>query len=126
MAVATYLRVSTDEQRERQSINTQRDFAERYCGLHNRSHSGIDHEQNVHGDSRVRQTNEKWTAPDSPPSAVNRHREGLEESPGDPESQHALQRTRREEQVSAARTHQVRAVRIDVRRRRRKQDWDQG
>jgi site-specific DNA recombinase len=35
MAVAAYLRVSTDEQRERQSINTQRDFAERYCALHN-------------------------------------------------------------------------------------------
>lgn len=34
MAVAAYLRVSTDEQRERQSINTQRDFAERYCALH--------------------------------------------------------------------------------------------
>jgi site-specific DNA recombinase len=34
MVVAVYLRVSTDEQRERQSINTQRDFAERYCALH--------------------------------------------------------------------------------------------
>ena len=34
MAVAVYLRVSTDEQRERQSINTQRDFAEKYCALH--------------------------------------------------------------------------------------------
>jgi site-specific DNA recombinase len=30
-----YLRVSTDEQRERQSIATQREFAERYCQLHN-------------------------------------------------------------------------------------------
>src|SRR6202158_5944647 len=30
-----YLRVSTDEQRERQSICTQREFAERYCQLHN-------------------------------------------------------------------------------------------
>jgi site-specific DNA recombinase len=29
-----YLRVSTDEQRERQSITTQREFAERYCQLH--------------------------------------------------------------------------------------------
>lgn len=37
MAVAAYLRVSTDEQRERQSINTQRDFAERYCALHSLS-----------------------------------------------------------------------------------------
>ena len=35
MPVAVYLRVSTDEQRERQSINTQRDFADRYCALHN-------------------------------------------------------------------------------------------
>src|SRR5580692_5642328 len=34
MPVAVYLRVSTDEQRERQSINTQRDFADRYCALH--------------------------------------------------------------------------------------------
>lgn len=34
MAVAVYLRVSTEEQRERQSIATQREFAERYCPLH--------------------------------------------------------------------------------------------
>ena len=34
MAVAVYLRVSTEEQRERQSIITQRDFAARYCDLH--------------------------------------------------------------------------------------------
>jgi site-specific DNA recombinase len=33
-AVGVYLRVSTEEQRERQSIATQRDFAERYCQLH--------------------------------------------------------------------------------------------
>jgi site-specific DNA recombinase len=32
--VAVYLRVSTDEQRERQSIENQRDFAERYRALH--------------------------------------------------------------------------------------------
>src|ERR1019366_6884118 len=29
-----YLRVSTDEQRERQSIETQREFGQRYCDLH--------------------------------------------------------------------------------------------
>lgn len=34
MPVAVYVRVSTEEQRERQSIMTQREFAERYCGLH--------------------------------------------------------------------------------------------
>src|SRR5437867_6158590 len=34
MKAAIYLRVSTEEQRERQSIATQRDFAERYCALH--------------------------------------------------------------------------------------------
>src|SRR5271155_4048963 len=34
MAVGVYLRVSTEEQRERQSIATQRDFAGRYCDLH--------------------------------------------------------------------------------------------
>jgi site-specific DNA recombinase len=37
MAVAAYLRVSTDEQRERQSMNTQRYFAARYCSLHSLS-----------------------------------------------------------------------------------------
>jgi site-specific DNA recombinase len=34
MAVGIYFRVSTEEQRERQSIATQRDFAERYFALH--------------------------------------------------------------------------------------------
>jgi DNA invertase Pin-like site-specific DNA recombinase len=34
MPVALYLRVSTEEQRQRQSIATQREFAERYCALH--------------------------------------------------------------------------------------------
>lgn len=37
MPVATYLRVSTEEQRDRQSIVTQRDFAKRYCDLHQHS-----------------------------------------------------------------------------------------
>ena len=31
MRVAIYMRVSTEEQRDRQSIATQRDFAERHC-----------------------------------------------------------------------------------------------
>ena len=34
MAVALYLRVSTEEQRERQSIITQQEFGLRYCALH--------------------------------------------------------------------------------------------
>jgi len=34
MAVALYLRVSTEEQRERQTILTQREFGERYTALH--------------------------------------------------------------------------------------------
>src|SRR6185437_1841637 len=34
MAVGVYVRVSTEEQRERQSIATQREFAVRYCELH--------------------------------------------------------------------------------------------
>jgi site-specific DNA recombinase len=34
MAVGVYVRVSTEEQRERQSIVTQREFASRYCDLH--------------------------------------------------------------------------------------------
>jgi site-specific DNA recombinase len=37
MAIAVYLRVSTEEQRERQSIATQRDFGERFTQLHNLS-----------------------------------------------------------------------------------------
>jgi len=37
MPVGVYLRVSTEEQRERQSIATQREFAERYCQLHSLS-----------------------------------------------------------------------------------------
>jgi site-specific DNA recombinase len=37
MAVGVYLRVSTEEQRERRSIVTQRDFAKRYCDLHEHS-----------------------------------------------------------------------------------------
>jgi site-specific DNA recombinase len=34
MPLALYLRVSTEEQRERQSIVTQREFGQRYCELH--------------------------------------------------------------------------------------------
>src|SRR3954465_9741498 len=34
MAVGVYVRVSTEEQRERQSIVTQREFGSRYCDLH--------------------------------------------------------------------------------------------
>jgi site-specific DNA recombinase len=34
MAIAIYARVSTEEQRERQSIRTQLEFGERYCQLH--------------------------------------------------------------------------------------------
>jgi site-specific DNA recombinase len=34
MRVALYLRVSTEEQRERQSIGTQREHGQRYCELH--------------------------------------------------------------------------------------------
>src|SRR5258706_13187812 len=37
MPSAVYLRVSTDEQRERQTIETQREFADRYCTLHSLS-----------------------------------------------------------------------------------------
>src|ERR1035438_9064568 len=34
MPVAIYARVSTEEQRERQSIDTQREFGQRFCQLH--------------------------------------------------------------------------------------------
>jgi site-specific DNA recombinase len=34
VTIGVYLCVSTEEQRERQSIATQREFGERYCQLH--------------------------------------------------------------------------------------------
>ena len=49
MPVAMYLRVSTEEQRERQSIDTQREFAERYCTLHGLTVSGIYADDGVSG-----------------------------------------------------------------------------
>jgi site-specific DNA recombinase len=49
MAVAAYLRVSTDEQRERQTIATQRDFAERFCSLHTLSVSRVYADDGVSG-----------------------------------------------------------------------------
>jgi site-specific DNA recombinase len=49
MAVAVYLRVSTEEQRERQSIATQRDFAQRYCELHQLSVFRVYSEDGISG-----------------------------------------------------------------------------
>jgi site-specific DNA recombinase len=49
MPVALYLRVSTEEQRERQSIATQREFAERYCALHEISVSAVYADDGVSG-----------------------------------------------------------------------------
>ena len=49
MKSAIYLRVSTDEQRERQSIATQHDFAERYCALHEISIAGFYADDGVSG-----------------------------------------------------------------------------
>jgi site-specific DNA recombinase len=34
MPAAVYVRVATEEQRKRQSIRTQREFADRYCEFH--------------------------------------------------------------------------------------------
>src|SRR5947209_6614943 len=48
-AVGIYLRVSTEEQRERQSIETQRDFAERYCGLHELSQREFYSDEGISG-----------------------------------------------------------------------------
>jgi DNA invertase Pin-like site-specific DNA recombinase len=41
MPVALYLRVSTEDQREHQSIATQREFAERYCAPSTISRSAL-------------------------------------------------------------------------------------
>jgi len=49
MPVALYLRVSTEEQRERQSIATQREFAERYCALHQFSISAVYADDGISG-----------------------------------------------------------------------------
>lgn len=49
MKAAIYQRVSTEEQRERQSIATQRDFAERYCALHEIPIAGIYSDDGVSG-----------------------------------------------------------------------------
>src|SRR5260370_20602331 len=49
MSVALYLRVSTEEQRERQSIVTQREFAERYCALHRLNVSAVYADDGVSG-----------------------------------------------------------------------------
>jgi site-specific DNA recombinase len=49
MAVAVYLRVSTEEQRERQSIATQREFGERYCQLHSLAVSRVFADDGVSG-----------------------------------------------------------------------------
>jgi site-specific DNA recombinase len=49
MPVGVYLRVSTEEQRERQSIETQREFAQRYCNLHGLTISEIYADDGVSG-----------------------------------------------------------------------------
>src|SRR5689334_7827659 len=49
MNAAIYLRVSTEEQRDRQSIETQRDFATRYCDLHSIPISGFYADDGVTG-----------------------------------------------------------------------------
>jgi site-specific DNA recombinase len=49
MAGAVYLRVSTEEQRERQSIATQREFGERYCQLHKLAVSRVYADDGVSG-----------------------------------------------------------------------------
>jgi site-specific DNA recombinase len=47
--VAVYLRVSTEEQRERQSIVTQRECADRYCALHKLTVSAVYSDDGVSG-----------------------------------------------------------------------------
>jgi site-specific DNA recombinase len=47
--VAIYVRVSTEEQRERQSFATQKEFAEKYCDLHHLSVSQVYADNGVSG-----------------------------------------------------------------------------
>ncbi len=47
--VAIYARVSTEEQRERQSIATQQEFGEKYCALHGFEVSGVYCDEGVSG-----------------------------------------------------------------------------
>src|SRR5947208_16626748 len=49
MAAGIYLRVSTEEQRERQSIETQREFAQKYCDLHSLQIFGVYSDEGVSG-----------------------------------------------------------------------------
>jgi site-specific DNA recombinase len=49
MPVALYLRASTEEQRERQSIATQREFADRYSALHQLQVSAVYADDGVSG-----------------------------------------------------------------------------
>lgn len=49
MKAAVYLRVSTEEQRERQSIETQREFAQKYCELQGLEHADTYADDGVSG-----------------------------------------------------------------------------
>src|SRR5215471_11457116 len=58
MAVAIYARVSTEEQRERQSIRTQVDFGQRYCELHGLSIYRIYCDEGISGTVPLEKRNE--------------------------------------------------------------------
>jgi site-specific DNA recombinase len=47
--VALYLRVSSEEQRERETIELQRDFLEQYCNLHKLEVTGVYEDNGVSG-----------------------------------------------------------------------------
>jgi site-specific DNA recombinase len=63
MAVAVYARVSTEEQRERQSIRTQLEFSERYCQLHSLVVFKVYSDDGVSGTIPLDRRAEGWEMP---------------------------------------------------------------
>src|SRR3712207_1478071 len=53
--VALYLRVSSEEQRDRETIKLQRDFLERYCNLHELEVTDVYEDNGVSGTIPVRE-----------------------------------------------------------------------
>jgi hypothetical protein len=67
---AIYLRVSIEEQRERQSIETQRDFARRYCEMHQIPAAGVYSNDGVSGTIALGDRQEGRRLPREPASST--------------------------------------------------------